>query len=346
MKTTVTSVAILLATANIVQASTMDLFTDFVGFGDSLSDAGRFGVLQPPSLDGRFSDAPTWMEELGERFEQRGGENFNMALGGATAGPDNTNDPGYLAVDAVTVRDPNDPNDIPLIELRNLTSQISAFDAAGFDDAVGDSPLVAIHIGANDFLQNTPTNEAEAAALFTSTITHISAGILEIAALGPEFDSFVIATQLDGALLPSNQGLSDLERAALTGLSQSYNTALAASMAQLSAATMLNIELFDFGGVFSDIVAEADAAGLNTTGACTDDISAASFNPANQCLVPGSSSDFLFVDAVHPGGFAHERLGAAAIAQFEDRIAPVPLPAGMPLLLVGLGAFAVIRRQT
>lgn len=332
--------------AGAAQAATYDLFTDLVVFGDSLADKGRFGQLQPPSLEGRFSDGPTWLERVGAAFEAQNGGNFNLALGGATAGDLNITDPIYQAIDAATPRDPNDPDDIPLLSLRNLSAQIQAFDTAGFDDEVGDNPLVAIQMGSNDFSQAVAAG-ADLGPVLAGVIADIADGILQTAALGPQFDSFLVPTQFDGALLPRNIASSSPEElAALSALTAQFNVSLVTAMNDLSTATGLEIEIFDFGGAFSDIVAEAAAAGLNTTGACTNSVGAADVDPNNRCFAPGSSAAFLFVDGVHPGGFGHAGLAEAALEQLGDRIAPVPLPASAWFLTLVLGAFMVLRRQS
>jgi len=55
------------------QASTLgDYYTSYYAFGDSLTDDGKFGILFPPSLGGRFSNGPTYAELVADRFEAAG----------------------------------------------------------------------------------------------------------------------------------------------------------------------------------------------------------------------------------------------------------------------------------
>ena len=311
-------------------------FSGFVGFGDSFSDKGRFGQLQPPSNDGRFTDGITWMEMLGGAFADRGLGNFNMALGGATAGPVNLNDAGYALVDSLTPRDPSDPDDIPLLDLRNLSAQVGSFAAAGFDALVGDNPLSAIFIGGNDLLQN-PGGDPNA------VIGSIVAGIRQIAALGPQFDSFLVANLPDSSLGPelfyAPQPVKDLVRAQTAG----FNLLLSFALDQLAVTDGLEIEVLDLFGATDIAYAEAQAAGLILDDACTDSVVSATFDLSNRCFLPGSSANFLFIDNIHPGDFMQSRWGDAALTQMAGRLAPVPLPAGLPLLLGGLAGLAALR---
>jgi phospholipase/lecithinase/hemolysin len=320
-------------------------FTGFVGFGDSFSDKGRFdGYMQPPSNGGRFTDGITWMEILSGEFAARGQGNFNMALGGATAGPENANADGLAVLDVFTSRDPADLDDIPFLELRNLSSQIGAFATAGFDALVGDNPLVTIFIGGNDFIQDPdPTTVAG------TVINGIAAGILQISALGTQFNSFMIANLPDLSIQPMLFSAPDAVKDAIRAQSISFNALLAASLADLSLATGLEIETFDLFSATDAAYAEARAAGL-----ILDDTCVASLNPlrvdlGNNCLVPGTSANYLFMDNVHPGDFAHSRWGDAAVAQVADRLTtvpvPVPLPAGLPMMLAGLVGFALLRMR-
>ena len=313
-------------------------FTGHIGFGDSFSDKGRFGRLQPPSNAGRFTDGITWMEILSNAFSERGQANFNMAMGGATAGPVNTNDLGYLLAELLVTRDPNDPDDIPFFSLGNLSRQISSAVNAGFDTLLGDNPLVTIQLGGNDFQQNPDANPLD-------VIGAIVSGIEEIVALGAQFDNFMIGNLPDFSILPEFFDAPDEEREAIRDQSVQYNLLLSQAMADLATAQDIEIEIFDFFGVTDSIYQEAIDAGLVLDEPCTDTLLAFFPNPGNNCFFPGASEDFLFVDDVHPGDFVHSRWGAAALAQIDNRLAPIPLPASMPLLFAGAGLFAVAARR-
>lgn len=338
MRAILSSFCIIICLAGAGYANPIEPYSGFVGFGDSFSDKGRFGQLQPPSNGGRFTDGITWMEVLGNAFEERGQGNFNMAMGGATAGDVNDNDPDYLVAETLITRDANDPDDIPFFDLGTFSRQVGSFVDASFDTLVGANPLVMIQLGGNDFLQG--------ATDASDVIGAIVNGILEVASAGAQFDSFLVANLPDFSIQPEFFNADLAFKADIRAQSIAYNAALEATLASLATATGLEIEIFDFFVETDSIYAEADAAGfLILDDVCTSSLSSPLIDLGNRCFAPGSSSDFLFVDDVHLGDFAHSRWGAAALAQVSDRLAPVPLPAGAPLLLLGIGALVVVRRR-
>jgi len=327
------AIATTLTLASSATAAPLDPFTGFVAFGDSFSDAGRFGdIFQPPSNNGRFTDGRTWAEYVGDAFEQRGQNVFNMAVGGATAGAVNDTDPQYALIDFLTPRDPNDPNDIPLTNLRNLSAQATSFANAGFDQLVGDNPLVSIMLGGNDVLQGaTPPAEI---------IGSIVAGILQIAATGPQFDSFLVSNLTDFSIAPDLFFAPAPIKEGIRNQSIAFNVALDTALKDL-AVFGIEAEIFDLFAVNDAAYAEAIAAGLILNDGCVERI--ATPDPLNQCLAPGSSADFLFMDNVHPGDFAHTRWAEAALTQIDNRLAAVPLPAGFPMLLGAMAGLGLLR---
>ena len=333
MKLRIAAILTVFSIAGGATAAPLDPFTGFVAFGDSFSDAGRFGdFFQPPSNKGRFTDGRTWAEYVGDAFEARNQNVVNMAVGGATAGDVNATDPQYAFIDSVTPRDPNNPNDIPLTALRNLSGQATAFADAGFDMLVGDNPLVSIMIGGNDVLQGvTPPADI---------IGRIAAGIVQIASNGPEFDSFLVANLPDFSQAPDAFFAPDFIKEDIRNQSIAFNAALSMAMSDL-AVFGIEVEIFDLFGVNQGVYADAVSAGLVLDDACVERI--ASPDPLNKCLAPGSSADFLFIDNVHPGDFAHTRWADAALSQIGNRLAPVPLPAGFPLLIGAVAGLGLLR---
>ncbi|MEM8554339.1 MAG: SGNH/GDSL hydrolase family protein [Pseudomonadota bacterium] len=328
-------------------------FSDIIVFGDSLADKGRFPqtlvdpisgmpvpVIAPPSNDGRFTDGTTWLEQVGEVFEQGGGQNYNMAVGGAVMSPvssfvDNETDPSYAFVDSLVTRDPADPDDIPLLNLGTFDRQIDAFTNAGFDKTLGDNPLFVISLGSNDVFQR---NEGDLTAVeddVTEILKGLSDGIQKIQDLDMSFDNFIV-TNLPFAgptVAPILQAYAD-----------EFDSQLAAYQSQLG------FEIFDFA--FANFVAiqKGLLAGINLA-ACTADLTPATpldgIDPSkNQCLTPGSSSNFLFADEVHPNSFIHTDLAGSFLTQLGSRApAPIPLPAGLPLMGAALVGLAVMRRR-
>lgn len=333
-------------------------FTDFVGFGDSLSDKGRFPVplaTTPPQDGSRFSDGPTWMERVGAAFEARGGANINMALGGATAGPntlDRVNQ--YIGAEGANAifngpRDPNNPDDIPYLELIDFGAQVNAFlngptasAVGGLANTVGSNPLVTVLLGGNDFLglPDNPTR-TDFNIVGGTVIGALSAGITTLAtSAGGVFNDFMVANMPSFTKNPSlffvPQALKDPTDFAI----QQFNAALAGNMAILGANLGVNIEIFDLYSTFETVYADGLSEGLIGFDSCLPG------GGVNNCPVPGASEQFLFLDDIHPNSFIQSGMGDAVLTQLSGRIAaPVPLPAGGLLLLAGLGAFAVARRR-
>lgn len=80
-------------------------FTNIYVFGDGLSDMGRWGVLtnnryppSPPFFEGRWTNGPTWVETLAQNLNLPLSLANNYAMGGATTGPYNINEPLRLAL--------------------------------------------------------------------------------------------------------------------------------------------------------------------------------------------------------------------------------------------------------
>lgn len=332
-------------------------FTDFVGFGDSLSDKGRFPVplaTIPPQAGSRFSDGPTWMEHLGAQFEARGGENINLSLGGATAGPNTASrvTEYTLAEGANTSitggRDPNNPDDIPYLELIDFGAQVSSFlngpttsTVGGLAQRVGSNPFVTVLLGGNDFL-GLPENPtpADFSTVGTTVITALSVGISTLAAADAKFDDFMVSNMPSFTKAPSLFSVPQIFKQPTDDAIEAFNAALAGSMANLGSTLGVNIEIFDLYGTFNDVYDDGLLAGLIGSDSCLPG------GGVNNCANPGDSANYLFLDDIHPNSFIQSGIGDAAMTQLAGRIAaPVPLPAGGILLLAGLGAFAVARRR-
>lgn len=317
--------------------------TDFIGFGDSLSDKGRLPeafATQPPQLGSRFSDGPTWMEILGQEFEDRGGANINLALGGATAG-ENTADrrAGYAFAESVVMRDPTNPDDIPFDELRSFATQINSFLTSGLADSVGSNPLVTVLLGGNDILglPDSPTT-ADFTAVGTTIIGSIASGIQTLIAADSKFDNFLVSNLPSFTRAPSLFGAPAALTEPFDVAIETFNFALETQMGLLATATGTNIEIFDLYSAFDARYQEGLDMGLIADQACLE-------GGVNNCSVLGSSSQYLFLDDIHPNSFLQSGIASAALAQVGPNIAPIPLPATATLVLLGLGGLAAMRRR-
>lgn len=323
-------------------ASIADRFSAFYSFGDSLSDDGKFSQLDPPSVGGRFTNGRVWAEWIAEDFAAIGKDTGNLAIGGAVAA---------------------DPDPNPLVPLTTFASQVATFGNAlssgiglptrilpvpgqkSSAPAPGNNPLLSVWFGANDlFAGLNPVTAADAVA------TNIRA----LNALAPAvFDDFLVVALPDMGKAPAFSGADALAASQASGL---FNLRLAQNIAALRAEG-LTILGFDPAETLRKIYDDIENNGgarygiLDANTPCTIRMGAAldpTFSNPGSCLDLGIDPDtLLFADAVHPNAVAHRLFAEDLEAAFGDDVSPVPLPAGLPLLLsalAGLGALAGRRR--
>ena len=327
LKSVLTTSAIILtaSVAHTTPVSYSDPFTSYLAFGDSLTDDGKLGILSPPSLGGRFSNGITYAERIAFDFAIEGKFQENFALGGATAGDVNTTvyPPGFDPSPFATFAD----------QVATLGSIVGTAD-------LGDNPLVSVLCGANDLFQNLSTS----ATIGFDAANAVKSGIEAIAALDDSLDTFLVLNLPDIALTPGFAGGPQESEAALQ--SAEFNEQLDANVDMLRDAG-LNIIEFDLDAFFDEILADPGAFGiLNTDTPCIPSFTG--LDLANNCSFELGSGfdlaladDFLFVDPVHPNRVAHQALAV----ELRAALAPVPLPAGLPLLAAGIGVFAFLRRR-
>ncbi|SLN57279.1 Phosphatidylcholine-sterol acyltransferase precursor [Roseovarius litorisediminis] len=342
MKNIVIAAVLFLGAAGAAPAATIaDAYSSFYAFGDSLSDDGKFGTLDPPSLDGRFSNGPVWVEHIAQLFKSAGRDTGNLALGGATAGNVNLNPAGPLST---------------------FGGQIATFAgslAAGVGlptkilptvefslnpPSPGANPLVSILFGPNDIFQG--FNPVAAA-------NSVANGIRAIASIGANFDDFLVMSLPDIGATPAFAGAGS---AGATAASNAFNAQLALNVAGLRSEG-LNIIEFDTESVFQEILADINSGTFkfgifDARTPCTASIGAPldpTFSNPGSCLDLGiNPNTLLFVDGVHPNGVVHGLVADRAIAAVENHLAAVPLPATLPMLILAVGGIGFIarRRQT
>ena len=141
-----------------------------VVFGDSLSDNGNLfrliGEPQPPYFDGRFSNGPTYAEQLAASLDV---PLQDLAFGGATA---SDLSPGLLT---------NSQTGQPLPI--NLPEQVAGYLAGLKGGRAKDDTTAVIYVGNNDYLNylesNLPKDLPTAQGIVTNVITSIGQAIGE-----------------------------------------------------------------------------------------------------------------------------------------------------------------------
>lgn len=327
----VAAVAVTSLTGAAAASTLTDVFTSYYAFGDSLTDDGKLGALGAPSLEGRFSNGPTYAEYIAAEFSAVGHDTGNLALGGATGG---------------------DVNPAAFSTLSTFAGQITTFTDALTDGfglptgpnppqsqpngpAPGSNPLVSVLFGANDFFQGQSViGAADAVADGIRTIGSITSHT---------FDDFLVVSLPDIGGTPAFSDPS--VSAAATAATNAFNERLALNIIDLRNEGYNIIEL-DSASVVQEILDDVALGGpqygvTDSTRPCTASMSV----NGPSCVDLGVNPDtLLFSDAVHPNGVAQRLLGERAIATIE---ASVPVPAALPLLLTAFAGFGFVatRRQ-
>ncbi len=331
-------VAAVLATST--HAST---FTSYFAFGDSLSDDGKgLTAFNPPPYDGgRFSTGPVWTEILADRFISRNLNTANFALGGATAGNTNQQDPNYLFFDSLNP-DPTAPS---LFGFGTFQRQVDFFTPLAGTPFLGDNPLVSVLFGANDILQGQSPVQAALDVL---------AGIEALNDLDNTIDSFLVANLPNLGLTPNGAGDPNSTLATLA-----FNTTLETGLASLELTRGLDIIRLDQVSFLQNVVDTPSALGLtNVTDACVQPPDATTGFPGFNCAITGFepngspiydvslAENYLFLDSVHPNATVQRAFGELALSTLgASAPSVVPLPASLPLMLAGFGMLAVARRR-
>ncbi len=296
-------------------------------FGDSLSDPGNFfaltealtGTGQPgfPYFEGRVSNGPVWADYLEADFARAGLPFRNYAFAFARVVTPTPAAPGLPA------------SDLPI----NLTDQLGRF-ALDAPTGVPARSVAMVWLGANDSFN-----------IISNTLTQIGggadAGLATLAAIGA---AQAVAQQLlDSLSVLAPAGIRDLVLFNLPDLGQIprffgtpaqmlASTVSGAFNAELAAGTVagVNLRRFDVAALFDELVATPTNFGVRSLEACLVD--------ATLCLDP---NDRAFFDQEHPSAPVHARLGS----EVRALVAPIPLPAGVWMLLAGLVALGAVRRQ-
>jgi phospholipase/lecithinase/hemolysin len=264
--------------ANVAEAVT---FTELICFGDSLTDTGNMNYMSlgiAPGAgywQGRFSNGPTWVEDLAGRLglpapaaDRPPGGGTNYATGGAKTDQTYTFLIGYYGMDTQVARFGNDVG--------------SSWD--------GSSALVTVWGGANDYIDNIGTPS-------TVPAYNLKDRIDELHTIGAR--NFLCCNLPPLGQTPRYRGTANEANA--DARSVEFNAAFAAIVDQLRIDyTDSTFYYLDVHSYFQDILANPGAYGLTNV---TDEAMS----------VPGANVDeYLFWDDLHPTRAAHALLGQTA----------------------------------
>ena len=320
-------------------ASFTDAFTSFYSFGDSLSDDGKFGQLDPPSLGGRFSNGLVWAEHIEDQFIAAGRDTGNLALGGAVAGNINLNSTVPLATFAGQVA--TFANSLQT-GIGLPTRVLPSVQVKPNGPNPGANPLLSVWFGANDIFQGfNPILAADAVANGIRALNAINTAV---------FDDFLVVALPDLGKTPAFAGAGAADATFATNL---FNAQLAMNIRKLRQEG-LNIIAFDPDNVVQKILEDIDAGTfqfgiVDAENPCTLSIGAPldpnTTNPGS-CLDLGIDPNrLLFVDGVHPNAVAHSLFAQDVRRAIDGNLAAVPLPATLPLMAVVLAGFGFVARR-
>ncbi len=289
---TLTLVFALLAFAPTVRAGA--IFSEFVVFGDSLSDNGNLFAenggtfpASPPYFEGRFSNGPVWAENLAPLLGANGAAFQDFARGTATT-------------------------------LEVLNDQVTPFVSGGGVDATG---LYALWAGPDDFLDLQGGGDPQ--VLVDAAVANISSSISALAGAGAQ--NILVGNMPNLGSTPLAISGGPLVIVGATALTTAFNTALDAELASLELSLGIDLMLLDAFAFGEAQIAGSPGNGL--TNVDTAFLDAAPFGPLNP-------DEFLFFDEVHPTAEAHRRLADFAFNTVVPEPASIGLLAGGMLLVL------------
>ncbi len=285
-------------------------FSQIVSFGDSLSDAGNVfaatGGATPtaPYVAGKFSNGDVWLDYLAA--------DLGVAAPTASAfGGTNFAWGGSRTSLAGSIGQPS--------------AQVQVGQYLTATGGVADpNALYTILIGGNDINAFDGVGYGAAELAADGQLVATLAG--DLLAAGAQ--SILVLNVPDLGAAP----IADGNEAGATSLTSLYNGNLAAALAGLGSP---NVALLDTFTISQNIVANPAAFGLtNVDDACLDT------SVPSLC---GDPENYLFWDDLHPTTVGHELIADAALV-VANNLAPVPLPAALPMMMFALSGLIGVRK--
>ena len=302
--------------------------SQLIVFGDSNVDIGRLsaelggnpadGAVAPPStVAGRSSDGPLITEYLAQALRV---PQLNFAWGGATSGLSNIVGAFFPAATDVG----------PTGQL----SQLAEFDALLGGTPADPDALYLLWAGSNDLFFPDKSDQSAIDSAVAGATANIATAVQTLSELGAQH--IVVANRttrpfFSDADRPADEPGADRKNDAA---GRQLNDALAGLVPVLDDALTADVALFDNYAIIRDLI-----AGSGSNGFLAYDPT-----PAQYCdgAPPGTDCSVLINwDGAHKTSAVHAVMAGEFISQFG--LAPVPLPAGLWLLLGGLGVLGAVR---
>ena len=299
------AVAVALAFSGAAQAQS---FSNYVVFGDSLSDAGNVAAISGLPAGNSFTTNfdPVYAQIVGANFGFNI-TNFSPFIAGS-AGTDYATGGACASPDSATFHCVNDPSGTGLF---SVTGQISSYLAANGGHA-DPNALYSVWSGANDIftaVTNPATAQVNTGIAATTTIGLITS-------LQNAGAKYILVFNLpDLGLIPANFGTPN--QTGGSQLSVVYNTTFNNGLATLGD----GIIPVDVYGLVNDAIANPSLYGFTdvTHPACGVGASSVACGPQGSGLpftyAPGTNDTFLFADGDHPSGAGHRLLAQAVLAE-------------------------------
>ena len=279
-------------------------WSNFVFFGDSLTDAGSFIPVLPPGT-GRYTTNPdpVWAQVLGARY-------------GFTITPANQGGTDYAQGGARLALRPGYPDTPPASTALPISSQVSQVLASGVDS----SAVYALWGGGNDILVELEavlagaTTPAQAQAAIALAATQYVQQVAALQAAGAQ--NLIVFNIPDIGQTP--RGRASGAAAQLTAAVGLYNNTMQAGLNALGG----NVLRVDFATFLNEILANPGAYGFvnATTPACG--ATASLVCTRADLVAPDANQTYVFADGIHPSGGAH-----ALIAQWVASLLEGPFGA-------------------
>lgn len=276
------------------------IFTDFIAFGDSLSDTGNINSglpdLPPPFFENRISNGPVGVDYLSESIgfnataSERGGNNYAVA-GGNIVGSDR----------------------------EDLNSQIDDY-LADVASQADPTALYFVLMGGNDMRGlRSQTSRQMAEARIDEIITAYMLQLSRLSSAGAQ--RFIVANVGDIGRIPEtlmresgDPGIG----ARATLYTQIFNARLSLALEQFSASAEVQLVAFDLFSEFAAILDSPSSFGFNYIDKGCVDISSEDildllesllFPFAPECVFGLRFDEFVFFDNIHPSRATNNLIG-------------------------------------